>query len=242
MKHSHRFFISSKLGSGDTAFLDHEDSFHVSRVLRLDQGDRIELADSRGKVYTATIVRTGSKVQALAEAEVKAGHTPVSLTVAQAVTGGRKMDFMVEKLCELGVGRLAPVFTDKAVVRKLKSPGDKVERWRRLARAAASQSKRRQIMAVAEPVGLKAWVQGHEGEFLVLATETQGEPLGKILEREKMPSAVVIGPEGGFTEDELGYLKAAGAGFTSLGQQVLRTETAAVVTVALIMHYLGALG
>lgn len=241
-KHVHRFFVSRPLGSGDTAFLDSDDSFHAARVLRLAPGEEVELVDPEGRIFMANVTRVGEKVQALAEYEVFTEDEPVSLTVVQALAGGRKMDYIVEKLSELGVERLIPAFTDKAVVRSFRTSADKVGRWRRIARAAASQSKRRTPMTVQEPVVLLEWASNFDGLILVLAINMDAKMLGEIIDPECPSLALVIGPEAGFSEDEFENLKKAGADFASLGRQVLRMETAAVVAAALTMHRLGVLG
>lgn len=242
MKHIHRFFVKRPLGSGDTVLLDSDDSFHAARVLRMVPGEEVEIVDPEGRIFKASITRVGDKVQALAEYEVITAEEPASLMVVQALTGGRKMDYIVEKLGELGVERLTPAFTEKAVVRSYRASADKVGRWRRIARAAASQSKRRAPMVVDEPVVLSEWASENAGRIKVLVLEADAGLLRETVCTDSSSLALVIGPEAGFSENEAEELKKAGAGFVSLGKQVLRMETAAVVASALVMHRIGVLG
>ena len=242
MKHIHRFFITRPLGSGDTTFLDSDDSFHVSRVLHISPGEEVELVDPEGRIFMGSITKVGEKVQALAEYEVFAEEKSASLTVVQALTGGRKMDFIVEKLGELGVERLIPAFTEKAVVKTYKTSDDKVARWRRISKAAASQSKRRTPMIIDKPILLSDWVSEFEEMSQTLVLEKDAGMLGDMIQLQSPPLVLVIGPEAGFSEIEYEKLKEAGAVFASLGRQVLRMETAAVVASALVMHRMGVLG
>lgn len=232
--------------------LDEDDSFHATRVLRLGPGDPVELADGRGRVFAAVIAGDGRVRGALVEAvpgdELCAGRPAAGLTVAQAVPRGSKMDLVVEKLSEIGVERLTPVVTGNSLVREGQSRDNRLERWRRLARAAASQAKRPRVMEVEEPVALDAWLSRYRGAVLALVTEAAGQPLGEAvaaLAGEGQAAgeiALLVGPEAGFTPAELERLGSAGARFASLGPLVLRTETAALAAAAIVMHRLGEMG
>ena len=242
MKHIHRFFISHTLCTGDRAVLDRDDSFHAVRVLRLDEGDSVELAGDDGRVFTATITAVAPAVAAVAGAEVKAGGPEFELTVVQALPKGRKLDLIVEKLSEIGVARLSPVYTSGSVVRPAAGTDARLDRWRRIARAAASQSRRARIMEVDAPVELAGWIESFSGGIIVLATETEGCGLSEALEDAGEPLALVVGPEAGFSAEEIAALRGAGAAFAHLGSRILRTETAPLVAAAIALNRAGELG
>jgi len=265
MKHIHRFFSDESLSPGQTVSLSSDDSFHAARVLRLSAGDRLELAGGDGRAFEAAVTRVDGSVELLVGDEIPtAPGGTLALTVVQAMPRGKKMDLVVEKLSEIGVAALAPVYTDMSVARPKAGGGEKFERWRRIARSSAGQSKRGTVMAVAEPVPLGGWLESWDGPLVVLATEIEAAPLGEAaqelmvtpgrqvrdagatsaeaFEPGEPPLALVVGPEAGFSEAEISMLREHGSGFASLGRQVLRTETAALVSAAIVMHRLGNLG
>lgn len=240
MKHVFRFFIAQSLASGDRVRLEQGDAFHAARVLRLKPGDALEVADSGGKVFRAAVTGVDGGVEVEVAGELDRVAPGLALTVVQALPKGRKLDLIVEKLSEVGVARLLPVFSDKSAVKPPLSP-EKLERWRRIAKAAASQSRRSGIMAVEPPVVLADWLADTRSPPLVLATEREGLSLGEAF-LGTGATTLVVGPEAGFSARELEQLAAAGAHFAGLGRQILRTETAALVASVIIMHRAGVLG
>lgn len=243
MKHIHRFFANERLSSGQTVRLSSNDAFHAARVLRLRPGDRLELADGEGRAFRAEVKQAGDEVAAVVGEEIPVQpDAEIELTVVQSMPKGKKMDLVVEKLSEIGVNSLIPVYTDGSVARPKPGGGEKLERWRRIARASAGQSRRTRVMEIAEPMALADWLASREGTLIVLATEIDSVPLGLAVENFQAPLALMAGPEAGFTKGEISLLQGSGAVFANLGSLVLRTETAALVATAIIMHRLGGLG
>lgn len=243
MKHIHRFFVDDYLSSGQAVRLSSNDTFHASRVLRLRHGDHLELADADCRAFQAEVTHVGGRVEALVGDEFPPQPGPAfQLTVIQSMPKGKKMDLVVEKLSEIGVGILAPVYTDGSVARPDPGGGDRLDRWRRIARASAGQSRRASVMEIAEPVAFDDWIDSWVGQLIVLATEIDGAPLGSAAEKAEPPLALLVGPEAGFSEREICLLQEGDAVFASLGGFVLRTETAALVAAAIVMHRLGGLG
>ncbi|MHB0866092.1 MAG: RsmE family RNA methyltransferase [Thermoleophilia bacterium] len=258
MKHIHRFFVPDTLHCGARVPLSAADSFHAARVLRLRAGDAVELAGGEGRVFTGAIAPgalTGNDTVAvdvdeeLAVAVAGAAAGGAVFSVVQALPRGRKMDLVAEKLSELGVDQLAPVISDRSVAREVAGREGKLERWRRVARAAAAQAKRTQIMEIHAPQPLTQWLSCFSGDIMVLTTEVEGMPLGAamtaLLESgadAMRPLALVVGPEAGFSPAEIAALDAGGAVFVSLGSLVLRTETAALVAATIVRHHMGAIG
>lgn len=243
MKHIHRFFANQKIISGQTVRLSPDDAFHAAKVLRLRSGDRLELAGEDGRVFQAKAVKIGKIVEVMVGDEIAVlQESGLELTVVQALPRGRKMDLVVEKLSEIGVAALAPVYTDASVAKPKPGGGEKLERWRRIARSSAGQAKRGSVMDVAEPVALAGWLESWDSALIVLATEIEAPPLGEVAVQGEAALALLIGPEAGFSGEELRMLRERGAAFASLGNLVLRTETAALVSAAIVMHRLGGLG
>ncbi|MHB1389860.1 MAG: RsmE family RNA methyltransferase [Thermoleophilia bacterium] len=257
MKHIHRFFVPDALTRGARAPLSAVDSFHVVRVLRLRPGDGVQLAGGEGRVFSGTIAAGattggGTVVVEVGDEISAAGAEPAggaAFSVVQTLPRGRKMDLVAEKLSELGVHQLTPVTSDRSVAREVPGREGKLERWRRVARAAAAQAKRTQIMEIPAPQPLTRWLSGFSGDILVLTTEVEGIPLGAAVKTlpesgadAERPLALVVGPEAGFSPAEIDALAAGGAVFVTLGPLVLRTETAALVAATIVMHQLGAIG
>lgn len=241
MKHIHRFFLSQTINPGDEVLLDADDYFHAVKVLRLRSGDEVELAAADESVYQGRVVSAGGDCRVAADKLIVTGGSSAGLTVVQALPRGRKLDLVVEKLSELGVERLVPVSTSLSVAQPAK-PGEKMNRWRRIARSAAAQAKRTAVMAVDEPVALTDWLQSASGTVIVLSTENDPAALGEVVAGASLPLALVIGPESGFSEDEIVSMEAGGVVFGSLGGLVLRTETAALVAATIVLHRLGRIG
>jgi 16S rRNA (uracil1498-N3)-methyltransferase len=236
----HRFFVEGVRELGDEVALAQDDARKARVVLRLRDGDRVEIADSGSQAFVASVAIRGDAVVAtLAEAIPDARGETLRVDVAQAVPKGSKMDFVVEKLTELGVARILPFVSERCVARDAGAP--RVERWRRLARAAALQCGRREIPEVAQPSGFDELLARFAGYDLILfAWELAPDrPL-----RETLPALLagatrvlaVVGPEGGFSHDEAERAQAAGARQVRLGRRILRTETAALALVAVLEY------
>ena len=222
-----RIFYHSRLESGESLSLPHEEKHHVHKVLRGRGGDRIEIVDSAGRLFVAELTGDGA-AQVLEERSVS-DCLEGEIILYQAVPKGRHMDLVVEKATELGGGRIVPLVTERSVV-KLSEQDGKVGRWRRVVEAAARQCLRLQIPEVTEAVSFSEAVR-EEGERGLLLHNEAGLP---SLEDAVTGGEVslFVGPEGGFSERELEAARSAGLSLTSLGPYRLRSETAGIVAVA----------
>ncbi len=239
-----RFFVDGVLSSGETVALRDADARKIAVVLRMRDGASIELIDSSGNAYAATIEVQRTNVSAtLGAALEQAGEDECTLVLAQGIPKGQKMDYVVEKATELGVARIVPLVTERSIADA--SPA-KLERWRRLARTAAAQSGRVRPAEV-EPALDWAEFCAQIPRFdcaIVPWERAERTPL-----RERLASlvagarsiAIAIGPEGGFDERETELAAAAGATIVSLGARVLRTETAGLVVCSVVRYALGEL-
>jgi 16S rRNA (uracil1498-N3)-methyltransferase len=242
LAHIHRFFVTTELSRGEVVALEGDDAFHVSRVLRLAAGDMVELADAAGRVYSASITAVDGRVEARAGEMLIPEPSRGELTVAQSIPRAGRMDLIIEKLSELGVASLVPVYSENSVVAEGRLSPRRLQRWRRVARAASGQSRRNYVMEVFEPLSIDDLPARSEGRLVALATETGGEPLGELMEEEVGSLTLLVGPEAGFSGGELRRLRERGAVIATLGGRLLRSETAAIVSATIALHRMGALG
>jgi 16S rRNA (uracil1498-N3)-methyltransferase len=251
----HRFFVTDDLGAearaGVELGLSEADLHHMTRVLRLVAGDRIIVADPTGASSEATIVSvTPEGAVADIDAPLTRPKRP-RIVLAPAMARRERMEFTVQKATELGVDEIWPVVTERCVVRLDEDrAGRRTERWRRIAEEAAKQSQRADVPQVREPVTLSA-LAAEAGRFDVVLVPWEeasagGLGIGSALDAAGATAGtsvlLVIGPEGGLGQSEVAVLEAAGGVVVTLGDAVLRTETAAVVAVTLTAYELGALG
>lgn len=223
---------------GDTVSLDGSDAHKIISVLRMHGGDTIEVIDSSARRFAAAIAIDGKTVRATLQTlhDVQQAALP-QVTIAQGIPKGQKMDYIVEKLTELGAAAIVPLQSERTIVSQV-SP-NKIERWRRLAKSAAQQCGRADIPQIGEQQTLDALLRTFESyDRVLLPWElAQRTPL-----HERLPALleaaqrvlVLIGPEGGFSHAEADAARAAGAELISLGPRILRTETAGLVALAVI--------
>jgi 16S rRNA (uracil1498-N3)-methyltransferase len=178
--------------------------------------------DADGRLFLAEL-GAGDEARVL---EVLEGYEEVGLSLYQAVPKGGRMDLVVEKATEVGATKIVPLLTERGLVR----PGDaKVGRWRRVAKAAARQSLRMVVPDVAQPVSFSEAVRGAGGEGVLLHNEPDLAPLEAVV---SAPASLFVGPEGGWSEEELQAAEEAGLVLAQLGPYRLRSETAGVVAAA----------
>ena len=240
MSAARRFFVEGEQEAGSAVEIHGGDAHKITRVLRLHAGDLIEVVDSRARAFAASIEEAGQVVRvrlldAIADSvsEVK----PLIVEVAQAVPKGTRMDFVVEKGTELGAAAFLPFYSERSVGRRV-GP-EKLARWRRIARTASQQSGRCEVPAVHEPLEFDALVERlDEYDAVFFAWElAPPEPLHDRL-RALLPQVgrvlIVVGPEGGFAHGEAEAATSRGARVLWLGSRILRTDTAAIVLLAVI--------
>jgi 16S rRNA (uracil1498-N3)-methyltransferase len=236
----HREF--ERFAVGDRVALSKEDSRHALRSLRLREGEAVTVANNLGWVGRGRLAVDGADraVAEIAEVSRQELATHPVLNVSLAPPKGDRLTWAVQKLAEIGTDAMMLVQTARTV----RFPSDQgIERLKVVAREAAMQSRRPRIMAVhpGGPFELLFGTGGDSGADVVL-TEAAGAPLSEVLPPEIGSIHLVVGPEGGLTDDELRVATGRGALLASLGTGTLRTETAAIVGAALALHRYGRLG
>lgn len=237
-----RVHVPGPLTAGSRQTLEGDAANHIARVLRLQQGDALTLFDGRGGEHAASVegFRKGAVIVAVGDRSTPVRESPLCLTLAQGVSRGERMDWVVQKATELGVTRIVPVLTERTVVRlDTKQAERKRLHWRGIAIAACEQSGRDRLPDIAQPLTLADFLGSLESR----ASRVLLSPAGKLrladLPRPDAGVVVLIGPEGGLSEAEQRAALAAGFAAARLGPRVLRTETAAVAALTLIQHQAG---
>ena len=206
------------------------------RTLRLGRGDRLVVFDEAGDEHDVRLEQVGGRA---ADAVVVATRRParecaLDLTLAPALLKGAKMDLVIEKATELGVRRIVPIVSRHAVGEAVR-----LERWRRIAVAAAEQSGRTRVPDVEPGVSFDELVRHPWPGVRVLGWEGEGQRALADLPAHADAAIVATGPEGGFADAEVETARAHGFVTVTLGPRILRAETAAIVAVALCLHRWG---
>nr|WP_242468739.1 16S rRNA (uracil(1498)-N(3))-methyltransferase [Rhodovibrio salinarum] len=244
-------FVDPALGAGQTVGLDHQQAHYLRSVLRLSTGAELALFNGRDGEWRARIDALGKGWASLAVLDQRREQQPEpDLWLLFAPIKRARLDFMVEKACELGVSRLLPVFTQNTDVSRVNC-----ERLRANCREAAEQCERLSVPEVAEPIRLRALLETWPVERHLLLGAESGEapPVAEQVAQAReqaggraagaantAPWAVLVGPEGGFTEAELDALnKLPFVTAAGLGPRVLRADTAAIALIACWQAWLG---
>jgi 16S rRNA (uracil1498-N3)-methyltransferase len=237
-----RFYCPFPLAPGAIVDLPPEAAHHATRVLRLVEGDIVELFDGRGGEWRGRLQRTGKTVPVALEFFVAEDReAPLRVTIAQGLPAADKMDWIIQKSVELGAAEFRPLVARRSVVRL---SGERMERrvnhWQNVAIAACEQCRRNRVPRVAAPVDLPQFLGEAAAQNDIRLMMAPGADL-RLAQMSKPVGGVtlLIGPEGGFEDGELAAAASAGFRTLSLGPRVLRTETAAVAALSAMMALWG---
>ena len=222
-----------------TVTLTSDEARHLREVLRLKPGDEVQVFDGEGKEFRAAVSqarREFAELEIRDKIDAMRPESPLELTLAVALLKGEKFDLVVQKGTELGVKRFIPLVTRHADI-KLRDESDaakRVARWQRIALEAAKQSGRAVVPEVTLPLPFASIIRENS---CLLFSERGGQPLSADLQTTSITA--IIGSEGGWSDEELHEARAAGVAVVTLGGRVLRAETAAIATAALLQHRYG---
>lgn len=236
------FFTEPENISGNTVVLT-EDAAHIKKVLRMKVGDKILVFDGSGRELTCEISEiqdSGIACSILSES-FSESEPEIKVTVFQGIPKSDKMEQIIQKCVELGVYRIVPVRTDRAVAKV--NGTEKIKRWNKISREAVKQCGRGLVPEVTEPVSFKEAVASlKELELAVMPYEVLGhggeKGLKELLVKNKGVKniGIIIGPEGGFSDSEALFAQESGISAVGIGRRILRTETVASTLLSVIMY------
>ena len=234
-----RFFVSKNNISDKSILIDGEDVLHISRVLRMREGDELTICDGDKTDYLCKISSISKKevICDIISREENQNESDVLVTLYQGVPKGAKMDLIIQKCVELGAVKIVP-FNSRRTVAAAKG---KFDRFQKISLEAAKQSGRGIIPEIAAPVDFDEALQDIlKNDIAIMAYEDCKDITLKDALRGKAPKSVgiMIGPEGGFDPAEAAAAKEKGAALVSLGKRILRTETAGLSVISNIMYEL----
>ena len=229
----HRFFVPPEWLHGQRALLEGQVARQMSRVLRMACGDRVILLDNTGSEYLAELdTFHGDRIEGrIVSSTTGLGEPQTTVTLCQSLLKGDKMDWVLQKGTELGASAFVPVISQRAVRRSGKGE-QQMARWRRIITEAAEQSGRSILPQICPPITLReALDRCPEGSTLMPYEEERETSLREALKSARHqlgPLSFFIGPEGGWDSAEVSLARSHGVKVVSLGQRILRAETAAI--------------
>ena len=233
-----RFFIDAPLSTGEHE-LPEAQAHYISRVLRMAEGDAVQLFDGSGHEFRGSLVEVGKKRVVVQIDEQLAGQveSPLQIHLGQGLSRGERMDWAIQKATELGVTQITPIFSERCEVRLKDERADKrLAHWRQVAISACEQCGRSRVPVIHPPMLLTDWINSTQAD-LKLVLHPVSAPLASHAKPSRL--AFLIGPEGGLTDPEVDQAQAAGYQPARLGPRVLRTETAPVVALAVAQQLWG---
>jgi 16S rRNA (uracil1498-N3)-methyltransferase len=245
----HRFYIAPENWHPDAPLLTGSEAHHCRNVLRLEPGDKVVLFDGRGHEVTAEITANDSaQIQLRKLHEARTPPLRCRITLGQAIPKGKNMDLIVQKAVEIGAAEIAPILSDRTIVRlDEESAASKQEKWQTVAIEAAKQCGQNWLPQVQTPQSLAQFFQEHRRFDLQLigSLQTDAVHLKKILAEysaehgDRAASVLMlVGPEGDFTPAELSLARSHGCRPITLGPIVLRVETASIYCLSVLSYEL----
>lgn len=246
-----RYFIFEEFKPNDIVEIHGGDAHHIINVVRCKKGDELEISNGKDLESTVVIENIDYKncivTSKVTTVEKKREITP-KITLFQGLPKGDKIDFILQKNTEIGVTKFVPVITERTIVKLSdKKAKKRLKRWAKIVKEASKQCMRIDIPKVKQPISFNKAVSYFKDYDLVLIPWEQEKKVSvrktiENLDKSITNIAVLIGPEGGFSVDEVELAKRFGAVPVTLGPRILRTETAGIVISSLLLYELGDLG
>jgi len=244
----YKFFVNKNQIKNNKITINNDDVNHIKNVLRLSKGEKIEISNSdNGESYICEILDFNNNTVncKIIEKNENVSESNIYLHVLQGLPKSDKMELIIQKCTELGVKEYTPVSLNRCIVKlNGKDEQKKVERWQKISEVAAKQSKRNVIPKVNNILKLDEVVKLiQEYDIMLVAFEEEKnnsikQELVKLDKNQNLKIGILIGPEGGIEREEIEILKQAGAKIVTLGNRILRTETAPIVMASIIMYQL----
>ncbi|KMP12597.1 hypothetical protein UR09_00785 [Candidatus Nitromaritima sp. SCGC AAA799-A02] len=242
----HRFFTSRENITEDTLILRGTDVPHIRNALRLKKGDRIQVLDGQGTCFTVRLTLVSrDKVEGRIDSKEDAAdcESPFFVCLGQALVKGTGFDDITRRTVELGVGRIVPVKAGRCVAKLSKAESaKKMERWQRIAREASKQCGRSRVPEIGSVVSFEEFcLSNRSADLKIIFWEEEGPVRVGDLAVEGKPrsAAVLVGPEGGFSAEEIESAKKYGFQSVTLGPRLLRTGTAPLAALSILQHHWG---
>lgn len=238
----YNFFVTAPADDNSVYKISGTDYNHIKNVLRLNIGAQLLVSYQGASDLCQIIDFSESEVSAkIVQKDYQDTSLPIGIHLFQGLPKSDKLEFIVQKAVELGAESITPIETSRSIVKiEEKKKKSKIERWQAIAESAAKQSKRTLIPEVKQILSFKSALEALKTFDLILIPYENHKGMLSTLDALKeiksgMNVAVFIGPEGGFSEDEVNAVTKVGGKSISLGKRILRTETAAVTAIAMLM-------
>ena len=235
-----RVYTSFDLAPAQQIPLDESAFGHLVRALRLQVGDAVRVFNGNGEEYLAELTQVSRKQAFVHITELLNTDTPLTLKLqlGQVISKGDRMDFTIQKATELGVSDITPLWSERCDVRlKGERLDKKVQHWQRIAISACEQCGRNSVPQIHAPMALQDWSKHNTADLRLLLHPRDQQPLSS--HTPPTSAALLVGPEGGFTDVEVEQCVQAGFTGLTLGPRVLRTETAALATLSVLQYQWG---
>lgn len=231
-----RFYSAEKLNIGALISLSSSAATHATRALRLNVGDKLKLFNGDGLDYNCELisVQKSAVVAKVLASQAIENESPLNITLLQGISSGDRMDYTIQKAVELGVNAIQPISTERSVVKLNQERAQKrLEHWQNVVTSACEQSGRAFVPQVLSPISLSNWLADHPSEN---ATRILLNPVGALklaaLTKPANHIQLLIGAEGGLSQNEINAATSQGFQSIILGPRILRTETAALTAIA----------
>lgn len=224
----------------ETAILRDAHASHLTRVLRAEPGQEFDIV-AGATVRRGVIVKITETEVHFSLHESMDVEPPLPITVGLSIIRFERMEWALEKLTELGISEIVPLVAQRSEKHLIHASAKRVERWRKIARESAQQSRRSDVPSITEPSPLLPWLRTNPaGLRLLLSEQEQRQTLRNVLEAEAAPSAIFLclGPEGGWTTAELTAFHQHAWQAITLGPRILRAETAAIAAASILSAWL----
>lgn len=238
-----KFFVEKEQIQENSIFITGEDAHHIQKVLRCREGEEVVLCDKEGTDYLCEYTRfEKDKVEAKIKESFPCDVEPkVHITLFQGLPKAEKMEWIIQKCVELGISSIVPVTTQRCVVKLNQKEEKKLQRWSKIAESAAKQSGRGRIPSIGRVLTFSQAIEEAskmDGGIIPYEKEMDGGIRQFVKSFQGKSIGIFIGPEGGFTTEEVLQAQDSGIVSVSLGKRILRTETAGMVATALLLYEL----